>query len=223
MPARCALFAAASLYASAKMEKREIVDGKWQATYNYTLPGTAVTAKVKYTLLGADAVEIECSYPGVEGMPEMAQFSLPIRLQDVMEDMTYYGRGEVENYCDRKAGAYLGVYTQKICDNVTPYLKPQECGNRTDVRWMEVTREGHGVRVEMVDAPLNVSVLPFSFIELDTAMHPDELCAPHYTYVNVAGYMGGVGGDDSWGAPVHEQYIVPSDKPLSFRFILRTI
>ena len=223
MPARCALFAAASLYASAKLESCGEVDGKLQALYSYTLPGTQVRAQVKYTVLGADAVEIECSYPGAQGMPELAQFSLPIRLQDVMEDMTYYGRGEAENYCDRQSGAYLGVYTQKICDNVTPYLKPQECGNRTDVRWMEATRDGHGIRVEMVDRPLNVSVLPYSFIELETALHPDELCAPHYTYVNVAGYMGGVGGDDSWGAPVQKPYVIPSEQPLSFRFILRAI
>ena len=223
MPARCALFAAASLYASAKLERCGVTDGRLQAVYSYTLPGTPINAQVKYTVLGADAVEIECSYPGAQGLPELAQLSVPIRLQDVMEDMTYYGRGEAENYADRKAGAYMGVYTQKIGDNVTPYLKPQECGNRTDVRWMEITRDGHGIRVEMVDQPLNVSVLPYSFIELDTAMHLDELCVPHYTYINVAGYMGGVGGDDSWGAPVQAPYVIPSDKPLSFRFVLRTI
>lgn len=223
MPTRCAIFMAASLCARAKLERVEEQDGKLQACYDYELPGTPVRAQVRYTVLGADAVEIECSYPGAQGLPEMAQFSLPIRLQDVLEDMTYYGRGEAENYCDRKSGAYLGLYTQKVADNVTPYLKPQECGNRTDVRFMDITTGGHGVRVEMVDKPLNVSVLPYSFAELDAALHPDELCAPHYTYVNVAGYMGGVGGDDSWGAPVHEEYTVKSDAPMSFRFILRTI
>ena len=113
---------------------------------------------------------------------------------------------------------HLDVYKRQ------PYIRPQECGNRTDVRWLEATDEaGRGVRVERVDAPLQVSAIPYTAQELDSAFHPDELPPVHYTVLDVAGFRMGVGGDDSWGAPVHDAYLIPSDKPLSFSFILRAI
>ena len=101
--------------------------------------------------------------------------------------------------------------------NLSGYLNPQECGNRTDVRWLEV---GEKLRFEKADAPLEISVLPYSAYELEQARHLYDLPAPRYTWVRVAAKQMGVGGDDTWGAPVHPEFCIPASEPMKLQFII---
>ena len=225
MPFRCAAWTMAShgmrLADAAASEE----DGLLSVRYVYRMPAPLdFDVTVAYAVLADGGVRVQLDYPGARGLPEMPQLGLQVRLPARFSRLRYYGRGPEECYIDRESGAHLGVYETTARANCTPYIRPQECGNRTDVRWLEATDEaGRGVRVERVDAPLQVSAIPYTAQELDSAFHPDELPLVHYTVLDVAGFRMGVGGDDSWGAPVHDAYLIPSDKPLSFSFILRAI
>ena len=225
MPFRCAAWTMAS-HGMRLADCRTDVDGGTLAVqYAYSLPAPLdVNATAMYTVLSDGCVRVQLEYPGAQGLAEMPQFGLQVRLPARFGRVRYYGLGPEECYIDRESGARLGVYETTAQANLTPYIRPQECGNRTGVRWMEVTdAAGRGVRVEMEDAPLQISAIPYTAQELDSAFHPDELPPVHYTVLDIAGYRMGVGGDDSWGAPVHDAYLIPSDRPLSFSFVLRAI
>ena len=100
-------------------------------------------------------------------------------------------------------------------------MNPQECGNRTGVRYVQVTDEnGTGVRFTSVEEPFEMSVLPYGAAELETAMHLEELKEPSYTWVRLAAKQMGVGGDDSWGAPVHKEYKIDPRKPMTLAFVI---
>ena len=102
------------------------------------------------------------------------------------------------------------------------YLVPQECGNRTGVRWLEITTDdGEGLRFEACDKYLGASVLPYSAYELENAGHREELPKPHYTWVRMIEAQMGVGGDDSWGAPVQEQFWIPSNEERVLKFTIQ--
>jgi beta-galactosidase len=89
------------------------------------------------------------------------------------------------------------------------------------VRWAQVTAEnGKGLCFSAEGAPFELSVLPCTEYELDNADHEEGLPKPGATIVRVAAKQMGVGGDDSWGAPVHKEYLIPSDQPISFSFLI---
>ena len=216
------LWQAASLHAKSELISAEEQDGRLCVRYRYELPLTnGATIDVCYTVLGSGRVRVDMEYAGCEGLPDMAAFGLSLRLPVTLQNVEYYGFGPDECYCDRMSGARLGRFGYRVRDNLTPYLMPQECGNREGVRALRVTDDdGRGVSVERVDAPLSVSVLPHSAMELAAALHMDELAEPTYTYLDIALCRKGVGGDDSWGAPVHEEYHIKADQPMKLSFVL---
>ena len=115
----------------------------------------------------------------------------------------------------------VGIYETTTEQSVAGYLRPQECGNHTDVRWAEVTdRLGHGLR--FFPNRLQLSALPYSPEELECARHPNELPKSVYTFVRV-GLQSGVGGDDSWGARVHPEYRLDNTKPMEISFSFKGI
>ena len=133
------------------------------------------------------------------------------------KNFTFYGMGPDENYIDRNNGARLGVYTSNAQDNFTKYLNPQECGNRTSVRWAEVTDyRGRGLR--FTGDCMEFSALPYTPHELENAAHEDELPPVHYTVIRAALKQMGIAGDDSWGAPTHDEYLINVSKKLTFEF-----
>ena len=130
--------------------------------------------------------------------------------------------GPEETYVDRVHGARLGIYHGMIEKQAAPYLMPQESGNHIGVRWAEITDEkGRGLRV-MGDR-IHVSALPWTPGELENAMHPFELPPIHYTVLRMAKAQMGIGGDDSWGARTHEEYLIDVTEPLKFEFAFRGI
>lgn len=105
--------------------------------------------------------------------------------------------------------------------NIAAYATPQESGNRTSVRRVDVTNnEGFGIRISSTDKPIESNISPFTAFELENASHHYELPAIHYTVVTIAGKQIGVGDDDSWGAPVHEEYRINAEKEIYFEFMI---
>lgn len=123
-----------------------------------------------------------------------------------------------------ETGARLGRFSGKVSEQFTPYLKPQECGNKTDVRYASVTEgnNGSGIHIENATS-LEINVLPWKPEELEASDHIYKLPASDKTVLRVNYRQMGVGGDDSWGAPTHEQFTLPASRPYSFHFTLARI
>ncbi len=129
----------------------------------------------------------------------------------------FYGLGPLDNYSDRLEGARLGIFESTIFEEVEPYLLPQECGNHCGLRWFEVLdNRARGLKI-FAENPFEAQALPYSPHELELARHQEELPKQNYTFVKISSGQCGVGGDDSWGAPVLEEYkIKNSDKHFEF-------
>ena len=183
----------------------------------YTIP--EIECIIQYTVTPDGKVGVRADYPGAPGIPDMAQFGILMTMNSGFDRMEFYGRGPEENYNDRCKGARLGIHKIEVKDNLTPYLDPQECGNRHDVRWIKVAdRLKHGIMIEAAQSPLDVKVLPYSWQEIQSAYKCDYLPKQRLTYIDILGACRGVGGDDSWGAPVHDEFRVKGDEKQSVSF-----
>ena len=191
-------------------------------TYTFIAPTVpAFEYKVTYTAYFDGRLGIKAEYPGVKGLSDMPVFAIDFKMKKQYNAFTFYGMGPDENYIDRNNGARIGVYTSTAQNNFTRYLNPQECGNRTGVRYVNVYNEnGTGLAFTAKENPFEMSVLPYNAYELDNAMHREELPEPTYTWVRIAAKQIGVGGDDSWGAPVHQEFKINSEKPMALEFTI---
>lgn len=193
--------------------------------YKFEIPTSIKTTNtVKYTVTPDGSIKVNIHYSGVDGLPELPLYSIDFKLKKELNDFEYYGYGPEENYIDRNNGGKLGVYENTAEGNMSRYLIPQECGNRTNVRWVKVLDENNeGLKFSYVDTPFEMSVLPYSAYELENAMHIYELPPVNYTWVRIIAKQMGVGGDDSWGAPVHEEFTIPSNKDIDLSFVISRI
>lgn len=180
-----------------------------------------VRYEVRYTAYFDGKLMIEVRYPGNLDMPEMPVLAMDFKMKQKYCHFAYYGMGPEENYIDRRKGARLGYFETTAAENVSRYLNPQECGNRTGIRYMTVKDDdGVGLCFHAVEEPLEASVLPYSAYELENATHLEELPEIHYTWVRLIAKQMGVGGDDSWGAEVHKQYKLLGDKERILKFMI---
>ena len=210
----------AGLYQKMISFRAEEAENEAVITMEYLLPTVPQARQtVRYTVTGDGKIQVEATYHGQENLPTMPAFGMEFKLKQRYENFRFYGMGPEENYIDRMEGARLGIYAGNAMENLSRYLVPQECGNRMGVRWLEVADEtGKGLRFSAADLPFESSVLPYSARELDEAMHREELANPHYTWVRIMACQMGVGGDDSWGAPVQRQFWLDAhvDRKLAF-------
>ena len=162
-------------------------------------------------------------YFGREGLPKLPLFGMRFRFKSDVDTFSYYGYGPEENYADRANGARLGIFSGTPMDNMSRYLVPQECGGRTGVRWLKAAdRQGHELTFTAQERPFDLNVLPYTALELENALHREELCVPpRYTIISVLGAQRGVGGDDSWGAPVHEEYEISGERDAQVKFVIQ--
>ena len=206
-------------YENCAVEEKE---GSIKVTYTYALSTVPkASTEVTYEVDGRGTIHVRAVFRGQKGLPELPVFGMRLITPEAAKKFTWYGRGPEENYCDRNKGARLGIYEDTPDNNLSRYLVPQECGNRTGVRWLKVSdMEGHSIGFCAAGQPFDASVLPYTAEELESATHREELPAPRYTVVNILGAMRGVGGDDSWGAPVHPEYCISGEEELVTEFII---
>ena len=198
----------------------EPVEGGLRMTTVFTGgPAGAVEVTVSYTVYPDGRILVEADFPGIGGYPELPVFAMDFCTKPDVDRVEYLGLGPEENYIDRTAGARLGRFRFTAAENLSGYLRPQECGNRTGVREMTVTgADGRGIRFTAEGDPFEMSVLPYSAYELEEANRIFELPKVRHTWIRIASEEMGVGGDDSWGAPVHEEYRIDSGKPQHLAF-----
>ena len=219
---RCAQWKIASLYAL--MKNVEVIKrgNSVSVIYTYDL-GTTPEAecKISYTIAGDGKLKVAMDYDGKPELSDLPDFGMLFTTSADFKTIRYYGLGPDENYCDRSQGARLGVFETTVLENVSPYMNPQETGNRTGVRWFEVLDEkGRGLRIE--GNKIDVSALPYTPHELENAYHQFELPPVHHTVLKISQGVSGVGGDDSWGAPVLPEYLIPNHR-LHLEFSLQGI
>ena len=196
---------------------------KVTVTYTYYLPTTPESScEVAYTVTGDGTVHTALSYNPPKGIHDMPEFGMLFKFDADYENLTWYGYGPAETYCDRERGGKLGIYQNKVADNIAQYLVPQECGNHTHVRRASVT-DNLGRGMEFSGKELSFSALPYTPHELENAMHSYELPPVYYTVVRVALQQMGVAGDDSWGARTHEEYLIDVTRPLKLEFDFKGI
>ena len=196
-----------------------------KVTYTYLLPATPLAeCKLAYEVYGDGRVKTTLTYDPVKELGDMPEFGVIFKFNADYDHVEWYGLGPAETYADRKKGAKLGIYENMVKDNMARYMVPQECGAKEEVRWAKVTdRKGRGMLFEMDEnnGPMMFSALPYTPHEMENAMHPYELPEVHYTVVRVAKDQMGVGGDDSWGARTHEEYLLKTDKKMEFSFVFK--
>ena len=194
---------------------REIVDAPSLFTTVYTFQAD-----------GSLRVEVSWKRKG-EFVPELPRLGMRLIMAQGYKNFTFYGRGPWENYSDRKESALLGIYEQTTDEQLFPYVRPQESGNKTDVRWMELTNdEGVGIRIEGLQ-PLSVSAMPYRSEDLDPGltkkqMHYSDIEPRREVVVQVDFAQRGLGGDNSWGMSPHDPYRLTGDS-YSYGYIIRPI
>ena len=222
---RCSQWQIAGLYQRLVDFKLNEEENKVILEYKFIMPTSIETTNtVIYTVTPDGAINVNLKYKGVEGMSEIPLYGMDFKLKKELGNFKYYGLGPDENYIDRNEGTRLGVFENTAMNNMSKYLIPQECGNRTGVRWVKVTDDnGKGLCFKYDKKPFELSVLPYSAYEIENAMHIDELPKVNYTWVRIIAKQMGVGGDDSWGAPVHDQYLIPSNEDIDFSFTVTRV
>ena len=149
-------------------------------------------------------VIIEIDTPNFE--QDIPCFGLSISIDNSFKNITYYGNEMLESYSDRKGGNVLSRVTFDPYDDQKTYLHPQEYGNRIDVRELTLSNNDNQKMIITANRPFECSVLPYSSNELEQAQYPQDLPNTKHLYVRLLEGQSGVGGDDSWGAPIHETY-----------------
>ena len=212
-------------YGPSNIPEVEVNEKTVKVTYTYLMPTTPLSeCRLSYEVFGDGRVKTTLAYDPVKELGDMPEFGVIFKFNADYNRVEWYGLGEAETHSDRKKGAKLGIYANMVADNIARYMVPQECGAKEEVRWAKVTdRKGRGMLFEMDEnnGPMMFSALPYTPHEMENAMHPYELPEVHYTVVRVAKDQMGIGGDDSWGARTHEEYLLKTDKKMEFSFVFK--
>lgn len=173
------------------------------------------------------AVKVTEDFKATEGakVSDMFRFGMLMQMPYTMEKSNYYGRGPIENYSDRKDCMRIGVYTDEADNQYFPYIRPQESGTKSDIRWWKQTdATGLGLQVKSC-TPFYASAIHFDTEELDDGddkeqRHSFDLKKSKFTNLFLDSAHMGVGGENSWGAWPLEKYRVHyGNKTFTFTLI----
>lgn len=197
---------------------------KIEIAVEYTLPTTSISScKLLYVVRGNGEIQIREELQPGHNLPEMPEIGMIFQLDASFENLQWYGKGPHENHWDRAESARLGIYDGKVADQYVPYLRPQECGNKTDVRWAELTRaDGIGLRIEGAPA-VELNALPYTPAELEAHDHMYKLPPSDKVALRVNYRQMGVGGDDSWLSKTHPEFTLYANRSYAYSFTMKGI
>ncbi len=204
----------------------------------YELPNNEATVEVQYTLKTNGVLKIDYSFaPNQKDLPNLPRLGMYMTLSNDFTKMTWYGKGPKESYWDRKTGQKVGLYSGNIEDQFERYSRPQETGNKTDVRWVEVISNDLSLKASSRRTLLNSSVWPFAMPEIDfksgdagksasglvpvTKKHGADIKMGDTKQWNIDFLQMGVGGDTSWGRLVHPEYTILASKSYKYSFTIQ--
>ena len=190
----------------------------------YDMPDVKAALTITYTIAPDGTMGVEQTMDATEGekVSDMFRFGMLMQLPFQMDNSTFYGRGPIENYIDRKGSQNVGIYTQTAEEQFFPYIRPQETGTKSDIRWWQQTdKAGKGFRITSGNL-FSASALHYSIDDLDDGeekeqRHSYEVPQSKYTELCIDKEQFGVGGENSWGAwPLTQHRLGYSDKTFSF-------
>ena len=196
------------------------------------MPTVKGAITMTYTLQPDGAVlvrqQMHCEQEGREAW--LFRYGMQLQMPKQYDSVKYYGRGPHENYCDRNSSEFLGVYSNKVKDEYYPYVRPQESGNHTDIRWFQVTDGQRGLQFSS-NAPMECSALPYLVEDLDAGamkdhrwgQHSGDLVERPLTQVHIQQRQMGLGCVNSWGARPLPPYMLPANKDYDFTFVIEPI
>jgi beta-galactosidase len=191
-----------------------------------TLPTTVEsTYSTTYTVFGNGEIKVDHTlHPGASSLPYIPEVGSLLFLPKRLEYLRYYGRGPEENHWDRNYGTDVGIYSGTVSEQWTSYIRPQENGNKTDVRWAALT-DRHGVGLLVAGAPLlEVSASHFTPEDLSSGARHDYQLTPRDEVVFRLNHRQmGVGGDNSWGAHTHDEFKLFANRDYSYTYRLRPL
>lgn len=196
---------------------------------SYAMPQVKSAYAISYIIAPDGSIEIDAALTpdkDAKDVPDLFRFGLQIQMPELMDYSTFYGRGPVENYPDRKTGTFLGKYTMKAADQAYPYIRPQETGTKSDMRcWLQANKGGRGLMVTS-SQPFYASATNYSIESLDngakkTQRHFQEVKPVDYVNLLIDSAHMGVGGVLSWGAMPLDEYLLPFGKEYRLHLLLQ--
>jgi len=179
--------------------------------------GTKTSATLNYSIFADGTLKMEVEFNIPEKTPAVPRLGLQVEVDSAYNHISWYGRGPHENYLDRKTSAAFGSYKSTVAQWITPYVRPQENANRTELRWLKLeNKAGNGINIIAdTTSTFSASAWPYTQQTLENTKHDFELINHKNTTLNIDCIQMGVGGDNSWGMPVHDQYMI---YPAKYRF-----
>ncbi|MDC6350055.1 DUF4981 domain-containing protein [Zeaxanthinibacter sp. PT1] len=197
----------------------------------YTLPNNEAEVTVNYKIYPTGRLEINYLFkPNHEPLPLIPRLGMYMTLPGDFKEVSWYGKGPGESYWDRKTGLKTGIFKGKVEDQFHRYMRPQETGNKTEVRWMYLSSKTMNLLLQG-NVFLNSSVWPFGMKEIDinseqagvsasglvpvTKRHGADIKLWETVQWNIDLLQMGVGGDNSWGSMVHDEYTI---RPMTYGY-----
>jgi len=225
----------------------------YQVTATYQLPGINTKATTVYSISGNGQITVDNTLSASKEKSDIPRFGMRMQLAKQYSNLSYFGRGPWENYQDRKASAFVDLYQSTVSQQYVPYIRPQENGYKTDVRWLALTNDNNdGLFIVSKDstAPVGFSALhmpneDFDFAkgleykginrnkhhkyneagELvgDLSKHTVDIVEQDLVQLNIDQINRGVGGNNSWGAKPEKPYLDYAKTDLSYSFIMMPV
>ena len=220
--------------AHSNMQKKNFTVGEQTAAglsikVEYDLTGINVPYTVEYFIQNDGSIKIIASIDMTgRNLPELPRFGMRMQMPAQVNNLAYYGRGPWENATDRNTASFVGLYKDDVANQATTnYIRPQESGYKTDIRWLTLTnKEGKGLQIEGVQ-PICFSATNNKSEDLDPGLtkkqqHWIDIKPRSEVYLSIDLNQRGVGGDNSWGALPHQQYRM-LDKKYAYSYVMRLI
>jgi beta-galactosidase len=208
---------------TAAVAAKKLGDGAVRISAKLEYPNVKSTFDIAYIVYGNGTLKCDCAFKQDAGTMEVPRIGLAMELPGDFTKFKWYGRGSHESYWDRKTGAPVGIYEKTLQELWFDYVRPQENGNRTDVRWVLVGNP-NGAKLFVKGMPIiNFSAWPYALDTITKAKHPYDLKPSGEVTLNVDLGQTGVGGDTTWGgkAKPHPEYLFKPGKLYKWSFTMK--
>ena len=196
---------------------------------DYEIPAVSATLSLTYLINSKGVIKVTQKLDADESakVPDLFRFGMQMQMPEKFEFIEYYGRGPIENYIDRNNSTFIGKYRQTVDEQFYPYIRPQETGTKTDIRWWQL-KNISGTGLEFIgETPFSASALHYTIESLDDGDEKDQRHSPeapkaHLTNFCIDKVQYGLGCINTWGALPMEKYRLPYGD-YEFSFIIKPV
>ena len=209
--------------------KQKIENNQAVIEAEYAMEAVGGKLYLSYTINNKGAIKVSQKMVADKSkkVADMFRFGMQMQMPVTYNEVEYYGRGPIENYADRNHATPIGKYRQTVEEQFYPYIRPQETGTKTDIRWWRLLNIGGSGLEFVADAPFSASALNYNIESLDDGIQKDQRHSPEVNKVNYTNFcidkvQSGLGCIDSWGALPLEKYRLPY-QDYEFNFVITPV